>query len=70
MAVDTVTWQFIHVWAEDYYGDRWVHVDPSDSVWNQSERYQSWDWGNSIGGTTKIYALEDNAYLDVTSSYS
>lgn len=70
VAVDTSSWQFIHVWAEDYYGGKWVHVDPSDSVWNNPTRYQSWDWGSGIGSTVKIYAFEDNAYYDVTSSYT
>ena len=69
MAVDTSSWQFIHVWAEDYTGGRWVHVDPSDSVWNNPVRYQSWDWGSGIGSAGRIYAFEDNAYHDVTSSY-
>ena len=68
-AVDTSNWQFIHVWAEDYNGGRWVHVDPSDSVWNNPTRYQSWDWGAGIGSTVRIYAFEDNAYYDVTASY-
>jgi Transglutaminase-like enzymes, putative cysteine proteases len=70
VAVDTSSWQFIHVWAEDYYGGRWVHVDPSDSVWNNPSRYQSWDWGSGIGTTVRVYAFEDNAYYDVTSSYA
>src|SRR5664280_2450745 len=69
-AVDTSTWSYIHVWAEDYYNGTWVHVDPSDRVWNQPSRYQSWDWGNAIGSTVRVYAFEDGAYQDVTSSYS
>jgi hypothetical protein len=69
MAVDTASWQFIHVWAEDYTGGRWVHVDPSDSVWDNPARYQTWDWGAGIGSSVRIYAFEDNAYHDVTSSY-
>jgi len=70
VAVDTSTWSYIHVWAEDYYNGTWVHVDPSDRVWNQPSRYQTWDWGNAIGSTVKIYAFEDGTYQDVTSSYS
>lgn len=69
MAVDTSSWQYIHVWAEDYCAGKWVHVDPSDSVWDNPARYQSWDWGNGMGSTVRIYAFEDNAYYDVTSSY-
>jgi transglutaminase-like putative cysteine protease len=70
VAVDTSTWSYIHVWAEDYYNGTWVHVDPSDKVWNQPSRYQSWDWGSAIGSTVKIYAFEDSTFQDVTSSYS
>ena len=69
-AVDTSTWSYIHVWAEDYYNGTWVHVDPSDRVWNNPARYQTWDWGSAIGLTVRVYAFEDNAYHDVTSSYS
>jgi hypothetical protein len=69
-AVDTSTWSFIHVWAEDYYNGTWVHVDPSDRVWNNPSRYQTWDWGSGIGSTVKIYAFEANSFHDVTSNYS
>ena len=69
-AVDTSAWSFIHVWAEDYYNGTWVHVDPSDRVWNNPLRYQTWNWGSGIGSTVKIYAFEDHAYYDVTAKYS
>ena len=69
-AVDTSTWSYIHVWAEDYYNGTWVHVDPSDGVWNNPARYQTWDWGSGIGSAVRIYACEDGAYHDVTSVYS
>jgi transglutaminase-like putative cysteine protease len=70
VAVDTQGWSYIHVWAEDYYHGAWVHVDPSDKVWNSPHRYLSWDWGPYIGSTVKVYAFEDNRYQDVTSTYS
>jgi hypothetical protein len=69
VAADSAYWQFIHVWAEDYVNGSWVHVDPSDSVWNNPMRYQDWDWGKDIGSTVKIYAFEDGRYVDVTSNY-
>jgi hypothetical protein len=51
-AVDTATWSYIHMWAEDYVNGTWIHVDPSDSVWNQPSRYLSWEgWGSGIGST-------------------
>ena len=70
VAVDTSTWTFIHTWAEDYYNGTWVHVDPSDGVWNNPSRYQSWDWGKGIGSDVKIYAFEDGRFEEVTSTYS
>ena len=69
VAADASNWNFIHVWAEDYYNGTWVHVDPSDKVWNDPSRYQSWGWGN-IGTAVKIYAFEDGSYQDVTTTYS
>ena len=69
VAVDSARWTFIHVWAEDYYNGTWVHVDPSDSLWNNPSRYQSWDWGYAIGSGVKIYAFEDGIFKDVTSIY-
>lgn len=70
VAVDTSSWSFIHVWAEDYYNGTWVHVDPSDKVWNNPLRYQSWSWGSAIGSQVKIFAFEDGTYKDVTATYS
>ena len=70
VAADTTNWNFIHTWAEDYFNGTWVHVDPSDRVWNDPSRYQSWDWGKYIGSDVKIYAFEDGTFLDVTSTYS
>jgi|GEM_PF-1502753 hypothetical protein len=70
VAVDMSSWTFIHVWAEDYYNGSWVHVDPSDKVWNDPSRYLSWDWGPYIGSTVRIYAFEDGSFQDVTSTYS
>ncbi len=69
VATDTANWNFIHVWAEDYFNGSWVHVDPSDKVWNNPSRYQSWDWGRGIGADVKIYAFEDGSFEEVTSNY-
>ncbi len=72
VAVDTSTWTYIHTWAEDYYHGSWVHVDPSDKVWNDPSRYQgpSWSWGKYIGTTVRVYAFEDGAFQDVTATYA
>lgn len=70
VAVDTSTWTFIHAWAEDYYKGTWVHVDPSDRVWNNPSRYQSWDWGPYIGTQVQIYAFQNGKYQDVTQTYA
>ena len=69
VAADTASWSFIHVWAEDYYNGTWVHVDPSDKVWNNPLRYQSWPWGTAIGSQVKIIAFQDGNYKDVTATY-
>jgi len=68
VAADT-NWNFIHVWAEDYYNGSWVHVDPSDKVWNDPSRYQSWGWGN-IGTDVKFTHLKTATFQDVTSTYA
>lgn len=71
-AADTTQtpWTYIHVWAEDYYNGKWVHVDPSDHVWDNPSRYQSWDWGSGLGSTVRVYAFEDGSVVDVTSTYT
>lgn len=69
VAADTANWNFIHTWAEDYYKGSWVHVDPSDDVWNNPSHYSNWDWGKYIGTDVKIYAFEDGSFQDVTSTY-
>lgn len=70
VAANTTDWSSIHVWAEVYVNGSWIHVDPSDQVWNQPLRYQNWDWGIHIGFDVKIYAFEDGKVTDVTSNYS
>jgi transglutaminase-like putative cysteine protease len=69
-AVDTSSWNYIHVWAEDYHNGYWVHVDPSDSVWDNPARYQGWDWGAGLGSSVRVYAFMDNSYVEVTDSYA
>jgi transglutaminase-like putative cysteine protease len=69
VAVDTSSWSFIHTWAEDYYNGSWVHVDPSDGVWNIPAMYQNWDWGKGIGSTVRIFAFTDDSFEDVTGVY-
>jgi len=70
VAVDTSSWTFIHTWAEDNYNGKWVHVDPSDSVWNNPSRYLSWDWGKYLGSQVRVYVFEDGTFQDVTASYA
>jgi hypothetical protein len=69
IAVNTASWSFIHTWAEDYHNGAWVHVDPSDAVWNNPSRYQSWGWG-TFGSQVKVYAFEDGSFQEVTSTYA
>lgn len=70
VATNTTVWNLVHAWAEVYFDDAWVHVDPSDQVWNRPSMYQNWDWGNRLGVGIKIYAFEDGRYEEVTSAYS
>ncbi len=69
VAADTSTWSLIHTWAEDYYNGTWIHVDPSDSVWNNPARYQNWDWGKALGSNVRVFAFEDGRATEVTSTY-
>jgi len=57
-----------HAWAEIRL-DGWVHIDPSDKLWNKPYRYEGWVWGKDIGSNVKIYAFEDGKIEDVTSNY-
>lgn len=58
----------LHVWAEVKMNGSWIHVDPSDSVWNQPSRYRTWGWGR-IGFTVNIYAFEDGRIEEVSDGY-
>jgi hypothetical protein len=71
-SVDTASWNAIHMWTEVYYDGTWVHVDPSDDVWNNPQRYQgpSWSWGQFIGSEVHVYAFQDGSYEDVTGTYA
>jgi len=60
--------QYPHVWAEVKL-DRWVHVDPSDRVWDEPHRYLAWPWGKGIGSSVRVYAFEDGKCEEVTSNY-
>lgn len=57
-----------HAWAEVKL-DGWVHVDPSDRVWNKPFRYKTWVWGKDIGSNLRIYAFEDGKIEDATPNY-
>lgn len=58
----------LHAWAEVKL-EGWVHVDPSDRVWNEPYRYEAGNWGKNIGSNVKIYAFEGETYEDVTLNY-
>jgi len=68
-STDTSNYQAIHMWAEDYVNGTWVHVDPSDGIWNNPSKYLSWDWGKGIGSNVKVYAFMDDTFQDVTATY-
>jgi transglutaminase-like putative cysteine protease len=58
----------LHVWAEVMYDGSWVHVDPTDQIWNNPSRYKSW-WGE-IGKDALIFVFEDGKVEEITSNYS
>ncbi len=60
-----VIWLSLHSWAEIKLGNNWVHVDPSDQVWNSTSHYQGW-WSGLI---IRIYAFENEKVTDVTARY-
>lgn len=72
IAVDVsnpINWVGQHVWAEVKLDNHWVHVDPSDKIWNDPYMYEAWIWGKGMGSKIKIYAFEDGKYEDVTLNY-
>jgi hypothetical protein len=69
IAANTTNWQPIHFWAEVNINGTWIHIDPSDQVWNSPSRYQKWDWGAGIGRDVKICAFEPGKWEDVTQRY-
>ena len=58
-----------HVWAEVKLDNRWVHVDPSEQRWNETNMYQTWEWGEEIGSKIAIYAFEEGGCEEVTLNY-
>jgi len=72
LAVDAnyrVFWFPQHEWAEVRISDQWVHVDPSDQVWNEPSHYKTWPWAKGVGSNIWIYAFEDGRVTDVTRYY-
>ena len=69
VAANTTNWRPIHFWAEVNFNGSWVHVDPSDRVWNIPSRYLKWDWGEGIGRDVEICAFEPGRFEDVTRHY-
>lgn len=72
LAIDVhyrVFWLAQHEWAEVKIGDHWIHVDPSDQVWNQPSHYKTWPWAKGVGSNVWIYAFEDGKVTDVTQYY-
>ena len=57
----------LHNWVEVKVNDSWIHVDPTDRIWNDPSRYKSW-WGE-IGKDALIYAFEDGKVEEVTDRY-
>jgi hypothetical protein len=69
VAENVLTGSGLHVWAEIKLADSWIHVDPSDQVWNQTSHYKNWGWG-IMGLTVRVFAFQDNICEDITSRYT
>ncbi len=61
-----IYWE-LHNWVEVKVDDQWIPVDPTDKVWNNPLRYESW-WGE-IGKDAFIYAFEEGKIEEVTDRY-
>jgi len=72
MSVDVnyrVFWFPQHEWAEVKLNGEWIHVDPSDQVWNAPSHYKTWSWADGIGSSVRIYAFENGKTMDITEYY-
>ena len=67
VSVKPYTYWELHNWVEVKVNDSWIHVDPTDKIWNDPSRYKSW-WGE-IGKNALIYAFEDGKIEEVTDRY-
>ena len=63
-------WTGPHAWAEVRIDVVWVHVDPSDQVWNQTYHCRTWWWAKKVGSTVSIFGFEDGKVTDLTEKYA
>ena len=64
-----IFWLPQHEWVEVRTDNQWVHVDPSDQVWNDPSHYRTWPWAKGISSTVRIYAFEDGKITDLSEYY-
>jgi hypothetical protein len=72
MSIDISSWMLWfpqHEWVEVRVDNQWVHVDPSDQVWNDPSHYRTWPWAKGIGSNVRIYAFEDGKITDLSEYY-
>jgi len=64
-----VYWFPQHEWVEVKVNDQWIHVDPSEQVWDDPSLYRNWSWAKGLGSNIRVYAFEDGKTSDVTEYY-
>ncbi|MFZ7138360.1 MAG: transglutaminase-like domain-containing protein [archaeon] len=59
----------LHNWVEVMYNGSWVHVDPTEKIWDNPSMYSDRDWWGVIGRDALVFAFEKGKFKDVTSKY-
>lgn len=57
-----------HVWNEVLINGMWLHVDPTERIFNSPDLYSNPNkWNKEVN---KVYAIEGNIVVDVTQTYA
>jgi len=57
-----------HVWNEVWLNETWIHVDPTEGIFNDPGMYSSPErWNKEVN---KVYAIHGNEIEDVTETYA
>lgn len=70
VSVRPYTYQGLHNWVEVKVDKSWIHVDPTERIWNKPSMYKDGNWWGIIGKDAFVYAFEKGKIDDVTARYS